>query len=290
MVKILAIGDFHGKFPSKLMKKIKKQDFDLILSPGDYCGNEELSKLFFKYVYGTEHELSEFIGKKKANELERKSFDAGVKVLKKLNSLGKPIIGIRGNWDPTNWVDIGHPIIRDHYTKRFNSKIKRLKNIKIIDFKNYRILGFNFAGYPSSTYPGKITKYIEGRMKKRFEKNAAKVINRIKQDNKKYFKKFKEKFDNNTVFITHNCPNNTRLDILKRGPQKGKHYGSYLARKIISGLHPKLALCGHMHENRGKQMLGKTLMVNPGTAKEGKAAIIELDARTKKVLRVKFIK
>lgn len=35
-MKILAIGDFHGKFPEKLKKKIGKEKPDLIVSIGDY--------------------------------------------------------------------------------------------------------------------------------------------------------------------------------------------------------------------------------------------------------------
>jgi hypothetical protein len=35
-VRILAMGDFHGKIPYKLKKKIEKLAFDVIISPGDF--------------------------------------------------------------------------------------------------------------------------------------------------------------------------------------------------------------------------------------------------------------
>ena len=35
-MKLLAIGDFHGKFPKKLRNKIKSENPDLILSLGDF--------------------------------------------------------------------------------------------------------------------------------------------------------------------------------------------------------------------------------------------------------------
>jgi predicted phosphodiesterase len=41
-MKILAIGDFHGKFPAKLKKEARK--VDLILSTGDYAGIDEWRK------------------------------------------------------------------------------------------------------------------------------------------------------------------------------------------------------------------------------------------------------
>ncbi len=288
-MRILAIGDFHGKFPEKLMKLAKRKDIDLILSTGDYCGYNPLSTLFFKYAYGTDKELWEFIGKKKVNELDRKNFLSGVKVLKKLNTINKKIIGIKGNWDPSNWQEIGHPRKTETYSKKFDFLAKKLK-IKIIDFQNYNFFGINFVGYPRSSYPGKMTKRIEQRLKKREGRKANSMIKRIKKDNKELYKKFKGKFKGNTIFIAHNCPNNTKLDIVKKGSQKGKHYGSYLTRKLISELHPSLTICGHLHENQGKIKLGKSIVVNTGAAYDGKAAIIDLDEEKGKVGKIKFVR
>ena len=75
-MKILAIGDFHGKFPVKLKERIEKEKVDLIISQGDFCGNAELSRLFFKHVYRKELELWQVIGKKKSNQLDRKNFES----------------------------------------------------------------------------------------------------------------------------------------------------------------------------------------------------------------------
>lgn len=289
-MKILAIGDFHGKFPQKLVRLAGRKDVDLIVTQGDFCGNAELGRLFFKYAYGTDRELREFIGLKKVRELDRKNFLAGLKVIRKLNSLDKKVIGVRGNWDPVDWRDIGFASKKDPYRRRFDYVLGRVKNIKIIDFSSCRQLGLNFVGYPRSTYPGKITKHIEEKIKKRDEKSAFKIIRKIKKDNKELFKKFKKRFTSNTIFISHNCLYNTKLDKIKKGIQKGKHYGSFLARKITCELKPKLVICGHMHENQGKCKIGNSLVVNPGAAADGKAAIIEFDEKTKKVTNVKFIR
>ena len=51
-MKILAIGDFHGKFPQKLKKRVKKEKIDLIVSPGDYFP-WRLKEKFFQKIYGT---------------------------------------------------------------------------------------------------------------------------------------------------------------------------------------------------------------------------------------------
>ena len=40
-----------------------------------------------------------------------------------------------------------------------------------------------------------------------------------------------------------------------------------------------LAIGGHFHENQGKCKIGKTLVVNPGAAGEGKCVIIDFDEK-----------
>ena len=100
----------------------------------------------------------------------------------------------------------------------------------------------------------------------------------------------KRKREDFVLFLTHNCPYNTKLDKLKRGPQKGKHFGSYLEKELIKKYAPNIVLCGHVHENQGKHMIGKTLVVNPGAAVDGKAAIIDFNEKHNKVEKVKFLK
>ncbi len=73
----------------------------------------------------------------------------------------------------------------------------------------------------------------------------------------------KIKFDkkDKIIFITHGPPYGTKLDKLD-----GLGYrGSRTLRKFIERFKPKLYLCGHLHENFGKQeKIGETLIINPG--------------------------
>ena len=68
MVKILAVGDFHGRFPKKFEKLINKEKIDFVISNGDYPPFE-YRKLWFKHCYGTDTELWEVIGKAKYKKL-----------------------------------------------------------------------------------------------------------------------------------------------------------------------------------------------------------------------------
>ena len=105
-MKILVIGDFHGKFPRFIPVFIKKQKIDLVVSTGDYP-SFSIGKLFFKYVYGKEDvELWEFIGKKKYKDMVSKDHKKGEYVIKKLNSLAVPVISILGNHDYPRADDI----------------------------------------------------------------------------------------------------------------------------------------------------------------------------------------
>ncbi|MEW6623822.1 MAG: metallophosphoesterase [Bacillota bacterium] len=58
--------------------------------------------------------------------------------------------------------------------------------------------------------------------------------------------------------------------------------GSHAVRKVIKKYQPLLALVGHIHEGKGINRLGKTLVVNPGSSYEQGnllGAILELDKK-----------
>lgn len=66
--------------------------------------------------------------------------------------------------------------------------------------------------------------------------------------------------DRNIILVTHAPPNNTELDNLN-----GSHVGNIDIRKGIERIKPKLHICGHLHENAGKEgRIGSTTIVNPG--------------------------
>ena len=58
--------------------------------------------------------------------------------------------------------------------------------------------------------------------------------------------------------------------------------GNLAVRRYIEERQPLLSIHGHIHEDRGVDLLGDTVLVNPGPLKEGYYAVAELD-RTVKV-------
>ena len=74
------------------------------------------------------------------------------------------------------------------------------------------------------------------------------------------------------ILMTH-APSNGILDEIP----SGLHVGSTAIKKIVERYKPKVALSGHIHEAIGILKINDTLFINPGPAKEGHAAILELN-------------
>lgn len=76
----------------------------------------------------------------------------------------------------------------------------------------------------------------------------------------------------NLVLVTHSPPFNTAVDDIGGG----KHIGSQAIRAFIEKKQPLLCVCGHAHEAKGRDKLGKTELINPGPAKNGYYDIVEV--------------
>lgn len=77
--------------------------------------------------------------------------------------------------------------------------------------------------------------------------------------------------EDNMVLVTH-AP---AFGILDQNYQ-GSHRGSQSLRVLVDRWKPILMLSGHMHEARGKERKNGTVFVNPGPAKDGFGAVVEL--------------
>ena len=75
------------------------------------------------------------------------------------------------------------------------------------------------------------------------------------------------------VLVTHQPAWQTALDAVS--PRY--HAGNRAIRAFIERARPKLAVSGHIHEIIGTDRLGPTTLVNPGPAKQGRWAQIDLN-------------
>ncbi|MBX5327486.1 MAG: metallophosphoesterase family protein [Candidatus Bathyarchaeia archaeon] len=75
-----------------------------------------------------------------------------------------------------------------------------------------------------------------------------------------------------SVIVAHIPPKNTKIDLAFLGG----HVGSLSLRQFIIEKKPLAVLCGHIHEARGVDQIEDTLIVNPGPARKGYYALLEL--------------
>lgn len=83
------------------------------------------------------------------------------------------------------------------------------------------------------------------------------------------------------VLLTHAPPHGAR-DELPFG-----HVGSTAIQKFVDRV--DLIVCGHIHEAKGLEQVGKTVVVNPGEASKGSCALIKLEDSKGKPIEVEFV-
>ena len=79
------------------------------------------------------------------------------------------------------------------------------------------------------------------------------------------------------VFVPHAPPHNTKVDKVFMG----MHVGSKSVRTFIEHEQPDVVICGHIHEARGQDTIGKSKIVNCGPAGKGYHVIIEIGREIK---------
>jgi Icc-related predicted phosphoesterase len=284
-MKIIAICDFHEKFPDKLKKIIKREKPDLILSTGDYAGGKEwrplLKKLFEERAKGRKIEIEDILGKKKYKELLERDYKNGKKPIQELDKLRIPVLSVFGNGD---WYkDFFNKLKRDYSV--FINRLNNMNNINRAcgNFKGVKIAGFGGYLDPDIYFTKKGKTAIcedEGTCRER--------ITRRKKDKESFMKIMKFKPE---IVLTHYTPYRIldKMDCSHSQMHKC-HMGISFFNQGIKKYKPILFICGHMHENQGKAKIGKTNVINSGSASEGKMVVIDFDEIRKKVRGVRFIK
>jgi len=75
------------------------------------------------------------------------------------------------------------------------------------------------------------------------------------------------------------------LVLISHAPPKGYQdripNGAHVGSEAVTQFAPKFKaiICGHIHEDPGISKIGETLVVNPGVAFEGNAAIVDIDEK-----------
>lgn len=83
------------------------------------------------------------------------------------------------------------------------------------------------------------------------------------------------------ILLAHVPPHGLRLDLT----YSGVHAGSHAVRAFVEERQPALVLCGHVHEARGIEKLGRTTVVNCGRGGMGEYALVEAAEEVRVELR-----
>lgn len=73
--------------------------------------------------------------------------------------------------------------------------------------------------------------------------------------------------------VLHNAPHGTLLDRLGNG----RNVGSTSVRAFLDEAQPEVCVCGHIHEGRGEQDLGRCHVLNPGLLGDGGYVRVNLE-------------
>jgi len=95
----------------------------------------------------------------------------------------------------------------------------------------------------------------------------------------KLFNMLESKREYLKILVSHTPPYNTKVDVTFFGT----HAGSVSVRKAIETFKPKLCICGHIHEARGVDRIGETLIVNPGPLMRKRYALISVNENSVEV-------
>jgi Icc-related predicted phosphoesterase len=75
------------------------------------------------------------------------------------------------------------------------------------------------------------------------------------------------------LFCPHAPPAGTACDRLG----SGEHVGSSVIRAFVEREQPDLVLCGHIHESRAVDAIGRSTIANPGPVSAGHYAVVDVD-------------
>lgn len=266
-MRILVIGDCHGRKP-----EIPDTEYDMVLAVGDICGGTDEMRTHMFQAIDSENRWYELMGEEKAKREVEKSIEDGREILEQLNNLQVPVFIVPGNWDwsreQSDWKFLEE--------KGYEQMVSEYENIHDLNFSREELGDFSFVGYGPCSGP-ELPQYEDDKPETDEELEEMREEYREKKEE---LQRLFERTGSRTIFLSHNAPNNTDLDMIENedSPKHGRHYGSVIVRELVEEYGPEFNVAGHMHEGKGTDEIGETLCINTGlqnslvidTAREGR--------------------
>ena len=164
------------------------------------------------------------------------SIEDAEKVLLPLTALKLPVLYVPGNCDPPSLIE------------------REIEDVQCIHGKCQTIRNLSFIG--AGSVPA--DRVHPSPLEVSDEEIFAALTQGLKQC----------KSPRSVVVVAHSPPVNTKLDIA----HFGGHVGSPSLRNFIEQNQPSVVFCGHIHESRGIDYIGDTVIANTGPARHGYCA------------------
>ncbi len=253
-MKILVVGDPHGKLPKRIPKNA-----DLILITGDLGKADLARRRAFENIKREKKGLPEIeetaLFVKKAN---MEIYNSTMKIVKTYSKIAPTYTLIGNVWTSDDWVkkDEKRLGIKLPY---LNRDLRNSKKINIVKngIRNINGLRIGFLDYFSDV----------GWMKEFGSKNKERMKRARKETVKA--KKILKWFSKIDILLCHQPPYGVLDKVTwKKAPKhyQGKHAGSKVILDYIKRKQPKYVFCGHIHEGKGQKKIGKTKIYNVGVA------------------------
>lgn len=254
-MKILAISDFHGEVGilSSLERTVRELEPHVITFTGDVVKG---------FARGDEWQSAKSQKRKPVRDretiLREREEDVAFYEMfyDALEEIGVPVMAIPGNMDAPE----------ERFRTNVVNRLSRSVAIRIVHQRSVKFGDFHFSGIG-----GEIT---EKESEKYFVLQYSRAeVNRMKERIAKGKKK---------IMLFHSPP------FGELGMERGKQKGSGVVNDLVSEFQPQFLFVGHAHTARGTEMLGETLVVNPGALKYGYFALVDTDSREAKLQTLKF--
>ena len=164
------------------------------------------------------------------------------KILAPLIALALPILYVPGNCDPSQLAEASI-----NGAVNLHGKCQRLHDVSFI----------GIGGAPTSPYYSW------------FELSEAQIMTTLEQSAGRCPQ------GSRSVVVSHSPPIDTSVDLAS----SGIHAGSVSLRAFIQERRPSAVFSGHIHEAKGIDQIGDTLIVNPGPVRHGKCAVADINEK-----------
>lgn len=245
-MKILAISDWHAKenVLSDIVNATKSLSLDLVVFTGDVlkwkakCSEWASAKSENRLPDKDKPEIKEEI--EKNAQLYHTFYES-------MRKTDLPIFAIPGNVDSPldQYIKIGWEEMKK------DSKLHVVHSSFLALNKHFIVTGFG----------GEISEH---------DKEDYFVL-QFPRWEVEYSLNFLSNISSDKILLSHTPPIGT-LDF-----DNGKHKGCDVVNDLIQRYRPNWVFCGHAHGARGKEIIGDSIIVNPGALKNGFYALVDTD-------------